>query len=268
MLAFIVPVKPKFNSKNWDKDNRLLDRTLKSLCNQTVSQFMVYVVYHDKPNAKFNHPSVKYIAYPFSYLPGAQIEDYENYAKRWYSSIKYAEYMFDKSKKITYGCKIAKNDGCSYIMAIDSDDLISNKIAAFVNSQGNLKSGWVVERGYVYVEGSAFLIKQKFFQHVNGSTHIVRADLVPIPDFNDNRLFNFNFFESHGYLRLRVQQFFKEDLEVLPFYGTVYTVNSNNTSEIKKLFNSTSVKTLLKLLLRGQWISGAIRDQFSIYRIA
>ncbi|QCR22163.1 hypothetical protein [Pontibacter sp. SGAir0037] len=266
MIAFVIPVKPKFNSKDWGNDNALLSRTLKSICNQTNSGFLVYVVYHDLPELTFDHPNIKFIQYPFSYLNSDSIEDLEDYALKYYSR-KYAEYMFDKGKKITFGCDKAKRDGCNFIMAVDSDDLVSNKIAKFVNSSSASKPGWVIEKGYIYLENSKFLIKSKLLQGINGSTHIINSNLVPIPDLETNRLFDFNFFESHGYLRTRIQQLYNMNLETLPFYGAIYIVHKFNSSAISDLVTKFKIKTYLKYLIFGKLLDSKTREEFSLYNV-
>ncbi|MFD2515653.1 hypothetical protein ACFSRY_17395 [Pontibacter locisalis] len=266
MLAFVVPIKPKINSNDWEKDNQLLSRTLKSICNQTDNNFIAYVIYHEKPVVEFEHPNIRYIFFPFEYTLSEDIEDLEDYALKYYGR-QYAEYMFDKSKKITYGCKNAIDDGCKYIMAIDSDDLISNKIAEFINSSDTKCPGWVVERGYIYLEGSNFLIKSNNLHGINGSTHIIKSDLVPVPDLQVNKLKHFNFFEAHGYLRQRIIDLYNLHLQVLPFYGTVYTIHKNNTSAISDIINRFQLKTYLKYILKGKLVDKAVREQFNLYKL-
>lgn len=38
-------------------------------------------------------------------------------------------------------------------MTVDSDDFISNRLAAYVNNSGNHLNGWYIKRGYIYLEG-------------------------------------------------------------------------------------------------------------------
>jgi hypothetical protein len=266
MLGFVVPVKPKFNSKNWIKDNQLLTRTLKSVCNQRDVNFKVYVIFHDKPDINFIHPNIHYLSFPYKYTSCEHIEDLEDYALKYYER-QYAEYMIDKGKKITYACKVAIEDGCKFIMAVDSDDLVSHQLAEFVNAASDKEPGWVIEKGYIYLEGSRFLIKSDFLQGINGSTHIINSNLVPIPNFGEDRLLNFNFFEAHGYVRQRVVELYNVHLKVLPFKGTIYVVHKNNTSGVSSLVNKYQIKTYLKYLMKGRYLCDSIRKQFLLYDI-
>jgi len=99
------------------------------------------------------------------------------------------------------GCKVAKELGCKYLMAVDSDDLVSNQLADYVN--GNLSqraAGWRFLNGYMYEEGSKIILKNHEIWGINGSTHVIRADLVDIPDLKTNyNLFDYSLFEGHAY---------------------------------------------------------------------
>jgi len=145
MIGFIVPVKPKSVSKDWAYDNLLLERTAKSICAQIDQAFRLLIVYNDFPQINFSHPNIIFVHYPFPPVTVNDIEDLD-YVLKYYSE-EYAEKMMDKGKKIHYGCKIAWEAGCKYMMGIDSDDLISNKIGDFVNknSRSN-KAGWRIKK--------------------------------------------------------------------------------------------------------------------------
>lgn len=266
MIAFVIPIKPKFNSKNWLKDNLLLTRTLRSVCNQTDMRFTVYVVYHDEPEIDFYHPNIKMVRFPFAYVIGDDIDDYESRVSKWHSK-KYAEFMFDKGKKITYGCKKAIENGCTYIMAIDSDDLISNKISSYVNSSAGSVGGWVINKGYIYNDNSLILIKNHHIQGINGSTHIIHRDLITIPTFTKNDFFSFNFFEAHGYLKQRIKDTYNIELKEIPFFGIIYLLHNNNTSGVTSLFQSFSIKTIVKYLIYGVRVTNSIKNQFSLYNV-
>ena len=83
--------------------------------------------------------------------------------KKWYAP-DYAERMIDKGRKITLGCQVAKELGCKYLMAVDSDDLISNQIAKFVNEKGASPANWSkVDR--IQISGVATQTEPPLFSH-------------------------------------------------------------------------------------------------------
>jgi hypothetical protein len=267
MIGFIVPITPKKYSKDWELANLMLERTVRSICNQTSRNFKLIIVYNDKPEIQFADNNIHYIAYSFPEITISQIEDFD-FLSQWFT-VEFAERMMDKSRKITLGCKVAKELGCNYLMAIDSDDMISNKIAQFVKENQNLKvPGWRISNGYLYNEGSEVVIKNKQIWAMNGSTHIIRADLVPIPDFaTDFKLLSYNLFQQHAYTFQRLIDFHSEKLSELPFPGTVYLIHNNNYSQVHKILSASRIKQFLKLLWSGTFVTKKIKRDFGIYRI-
>lgn len=267
MLGFVVPIKPRSVSKDWTLEMKLLERTAKSICGQTSEEFRMIIVFNEKPEISFVHQNIIYVEYPFPPVSLSQIEDYQTLVKNYYSG-PYAERMMDKGKKIHYGCKIGMDLGCDYLMAIDSDDLISNRIAEFVRVHASKKmAGWRITKGFIYEDGSSVLVKKYDIQNINGSTHIIRKDLITIPDFSSNLFWNYNLFEAHGYTYYRIKEFHNELLADYPFFGVIYIVNKNNYSNILKLTKTNTIKNLIKKIIRGRLKSKSICDEFSLYQL-
>jgi hypothetical protein len=267
LIGFIVPIKPKSFSKDWDYDTKLLSRTAQSICAQLNKQFKLIIVYNEKPDITFTHHNIIFVQYPFAPVLIDEIEDFDTLVSKYYSRT-YAERMMDKGKKITYGCKIAMEMGCEYLMAIDSDDLISNKIAGFVEESKAAKpAGWRIQKGYIYEEDAHLLIKKKDIQNINGSTHIIRKDLITIPDFSINAFWNYSLFEAHGYTYYRIKDYHHEMLQECPFFGTIYIVHKANYSNILHLSTKKTIKNLLKKILYGKLITNKIRLEFNLYKL-
>jgi hypothetical protein len=265
VIGFVVPIKPKAVSKDWDYDNLLLDRTLRSICAQTDQHFKLFVVYNEWPEISFSHPNLIFVHYPYPPVALDEIEDLDYVLKHY--AAEYAVKMLDKGKKIHYGCKQAIEAGCTYLMGIDSDDLVSNKLAGFVNSHAQTnKPGWRIKKGYIYEEGSSILITKSDIQNINGGTHIIRKDLVTIPDFSSNLFWNYNLFEAHGYTYARIRDFHNEILDDYPLYGLIYIVHKNNYSNIFQLTTKISVKNIIKKILRGKFLSEKIRKEYGLYK--
>jgi hypothetical protein len=267
MIGFIVPITPKKYSKDWHLANLVLERTVRSICNQTSRNFKLIIVYTDKPEIEFTDENIYYIAYTYPEITISQIEDFD-FMGQWFT-IEYAERMMDKSRKITYGCKFAKELGCNYLMAIDSDDMISNKIAEFVNENSSCNAaGWRISNGYLYKEGSKLIKKNTQIWAMNGSTHIIRADLVGIPDFEtDYKLFSYNVFQQHPYTYQRIIDFHNEKLLDFPFMGTVYLIHPNNYSQVDRILSANKIKQVIKVLLRGKFLTKKIKQEFGIYNL-
>ena len=245
----------------------MLERTARSICAQTSRDFRLIIVYNDKPEIEFTDDNIQYVAYTCPEITISQIEDFD-YMRQWFT-VEFAERMMDKSRKITLGCKVAKELGCNYLMAIDSDDMISNKIAQFVNENKNPNlPGWRISNGYLYKEGSHLVVKNNQIWAMNGSTHIIRANLIDVPDFaTDFRLLSYNLLQQHAYTYQRLIDFHNEKLSHLPFFGTVYLIHNNNYSEVGKILSANKIKHFIKIFVRGRLLTKKIKEEFGIYPV-
>jgi hypothetical protein len=266
MIGFVVPIKPKAVSNDWAFDCLLLERTMRSICGQTNAKFVLIIVYNERPETNFTHPNIVFLHYPY---PPAKADDFEDldYVIKYYSR-EYAEKMMDKGKKIHYGCKKAIELGCEYMMGVDSDDLVSNQLAAFVHKNGQAdKAGWRIKKGFIYQEGSWLLEKKMDIQNINGGTHIIRKDLITIPDFSSNLFWNYNLFEAHGYTFQRLKDFNQAILADYPMFGIIYIVHHNNYSNILHLTKKLTIRNVVKKIIRGKMLSAAIRKEFGLYKL-
>src|SRR5829696_6359063 len=105
MVGFIIPFKSKAKSKNWELDSALLNRTLKSLLNQTDRGFKCYVVYSDLPEAPLQHEKINWVQFPFPFFDRHKIEDAEKYDSIGKEKIEWGHlpFFFDQGKKALFG---------------------------------------------------------------------------------------------------------------------------------------------------------------------
>lgn len=264
-LGFVIPFKPKFTTKSWETDNELLCETINSITNQTYPDIKVYIVFSDEPLKFVSDKRVKFLKFGYPYLKFKDIPNNEN-ELIFHKDKMLLEKRLDKSKKIMWGCKMAKEDGCDYIMAIDADDLISNKIAEYVNLNHDKKKvpGWFISKGIVLKYKSRIGIGNDYMNLFNGSTHIIRQDLIKIPDFETAYYLDYSLFTSHGWTVSRMEDVFKQKLKEIKFYAVIYVVHSNNTSSILKLHTYFSVRNFVKRIVRFKYIGTGVKKEFSI----
>ena len=199
MLAFVIPVKSETVSSDWAYFSSLVNRCINSVCNQSDTNFKVLVACHEIPETNFNDdPRVQFLKVGFS--PPILNNNPDD---RW---IKEA----DKGKKIKFAAEYAINLGADYIMTVDSDDCISNKICNYVSKNGHESiSGWYVKKGYLYPEGKRYsFLNLKNFNMVCGSCIIIKPKLIDL-------MLKDNFFFSHGRIKLENGL----SLRPLPFPG-------------------------------------------------
>lgn len=263
MIGFVLPFKPKKESSDWSNDNRLLQNTITSLLQQKSVEFFAYVVYTDEPENRILHDHVKYIAFPLRFLEYDEI-DMGNPGVFVPNKQRLVERRFDKGRKIIFGCQCAKEDGCSYLMSVDADDLISNKLVEYIEKHNNQDTlaGWYIPKGYVLNSMNKKLYRQYKMHLFNGSTHILRADLVPIPDFKSLDWQNYNWFVSHGWTKVRLKEQLGVELLPIPFYAVIYVVHHSNISPIFSIIRAKSFRNFIKRLIYRLPFSRTIQATF------
>lgn len=272
MLGFVVAFKGRLNSKNWERDGLLLRRTLESLLNQRDRDFQIFVSYTDLPDNPLQHDKVNWIKFPYKFLEIDEITDKEVFLTR-YTLGSYLAGFYDQGKKSLYASKFAKEAGCNYIMSVDYDDLISNRLAEYVNNSDQTTNfGWYMNSGFMYTEGSNRLLKVS--EHINyrcGSANIIRKDYVPSPDFSSTNYQDFKFFPTHNFIPQWLKIDYNITIRPLPFPGLIYLIHSSNFYNPASTFKSRGlkdgIKNALKKILYSRRITRSIREEFNLYSI-
>lgn len=265
-FAFVIPFRPKAESADWEEDTRLLKRTVTSILRQTYPNLKVYVVYTDDPAIQVTDERVLYVQFPFGHQSWNEMRNRDNLFLRFKSEIK-AERRWDKARKICYGSKLAKEAGCDYLMALDSDDLLSKNFLHYLSSRSHnsVCMGWYLDKGYLYRQNSNFLIRvPRYMCDLNGSTHVLHSTLVNIPDFNSLNWADYSQFTDHGWLRKRIKKDFNVMLEAVPTAMLVYVVHKSNMSQVYQKEYGFTLKAIVKRLLRGLWLTKRLREEFTI----
>jgi hypothetical protein len=263
MLVFIVPIKRKQAATSWAELCLLFDRSLRSICNQTSSDFRVVVVCNERPEIKFEHPQVQYLEVDFP-VPGPS----------------YNAKVDDRAKRVVAGLLAVRDLQPSHVMSVDADDCISSQIAEFV-SQHQSDNGWYVNGGYEYEEGSSKVtIRHRDFHKICGTCNIVNYRLFNLPE----KMLPYD--ELTGYDRfLGGHPLAKSDLAErgtpiapLPFPGTVFVRDRAGESVSMQEDLIAKLKRNPKEVLRGykkailapfneQPLTLAIQKEFSLYPI-
>ncbi|MGG6269231.1 glycosyltransferase family A protein [Leptolyngbya sp. AN03gr2] len=260
MLVFIIPLRSVRSAKSWETVSKLLERTLRSICNQTSSDFRVVVVCHERPVLQGHYPQVEYIEVDFQ-------------APTQASSIN--ERRIDKNRKLWIGIHHAAKFKGAYLMPMDSDDCISKNLVAFV-TQHSETNGWYFSQGYQYQEGSALIrYRKKYFEQYCGSCNIIQAEIL----LDHIKEIQFADITPEFLLHTQLPYVLEKSLNALPFPGAVYiTDNSENTlNQIGIISHQFAGKNPLKLVqfyalrlikpLISQRLAPTIRDEFGLYTI-
>ncbi|MGB3299781.1 MAG: glycosyltransferase family A protein [Phormidesmis sp.] len=259
MLIFIIPVKSKLVSNSWSNVSALFERTLRSICNQTSSNFKVIVVCHERPYTSFEHESIKYIEADFSPPDLHGLADDPTEGRRRKEA--------DHKRKLWLGSVHAESLNPSHIMFVDADDCISRKLASHVDKDLE-SSGWYISQGFEYPDnGQTIYPKSKFYMK-SGTSSIIRYDLLkPLLAIQPDKIEGT--YLSHKLL----PSYFQENgspLTPLPFRGAVYITGHGDNNFLEYFSNKQkNLPDLMRLyggrlrkLLVAMSVTQEMQDEF------
>lgn len=234
MIFFVIPLRSKYSSKNWHNVNLLFNNTIKSVYNQTDPDFKILVAIHDLPDLTF------------------KVDDRVEFLKMNYEVPKNLDQqMLDKYYKKRYLMKRVKELGGGYVMMVDADDYISNRIAEYVNKNKH-QNGYFMNNGYEFDSKNKYMQKAPRFYKLCGTSSIINYKETDLPEdisfqgykwLNRDRPNEYIFDYGHTmWATLMFNQ--NRPLKPLPFRGAVYVINSgenhsqfsSNISKKRKLF--------------------------------
>ncbi len=246
MLVFVIPLKSPQVSNSWERVTQLFERCVKSVCNQTSSNFQVIVVCHEKPKIEFTHSQITYITVDFS--PPNETNPV-------------AKGDTDKGRKILKGLMYARQFSPTHTITVDADDCVSKNLAKFVEQHPD-SNGWFINKGYKYQEGSNYIyIKRSNFYKMCGSCNILRYDLNDLPEAAEyNRGYGYyRYYIDHAKVRDILKNQAKA-IKSLPFPGAVYILETG-----ENLFDNS--KRLTFSIFNRKLLNQSIRDEFGLYNL-
>ena len=249
MLVFIVPLQSPQASSNWTLVSALCERTLRSICAQSIPDFRVFLVCNQAPSISFHHPSLTIVEDHFA-IPEP------NTAAR----------MFDKHEKLKRGLIASRHLAPCHVMFVDADDCVHRGLADWC-AKYPTHPGWYIATGYIHTAGSPWLYLRRDFDLICGTSAIVHcspadfpADILAVK--SDFFMIDCGHFEFRNPARARGRK-----LEPLPFPGAVYmTATGENDSGIS-LRQWRGKKMLIKKLLNSRLLTPRLRQTFSLYEL-
>ncbi len=242
MLSFIIPLRSKKASNNWDKVVHDFNMTLKSVLNQLDPDFRVIVVCTDLPPMP-DDDRIEVI----------QIES--NYRNVWDGAP-------DKWKKIKAGCIRVRDYGGGYIMVVDADDLVSNRISRWVNANGK-EHGFYAKTGYEYDDRAKRIIIAPKFWNLCGTCAVLNCSETDLPASQDDPDEKYTVLAGHTKWKGLFEQAGRP-LTPFPFRPVVYKINTNENISLQK--NNVGFKRkMLRKIFKGFPVSEKIRAEFSLH---
>ena len=257
LLTFIIPVRHQDNAKDWPLLVSNLKQTVASITNQTNEDYSIIIVANHGAELPEFHEKVSIIRVDFS--PNLVHDK---------GSASEAEFLdafrLDKGRRVLEAMKSSKES--SYFMIVDDDDLVSKNIVNFVSTNKG-RSGWVIDKGYLWNSGVNFLLKHNELNNVCGTTLIIKSELYRI-DENFDEYSEVTIKDMLGSHK-RIVDILKSKghtLEKLPFRGAIYRVaHSGSHSQnggILDYINPRNPKLFLKNISKLRFKTDSVSRDF------
>ncbi|MBW9094148.1 hypothetical protein JNB62_10680 [Microbacterium jejuense] len=210
----------------------LLEQTLRSVCSQTDQDYVVVVVGNQRPS--FALPSQVHFV-PVEFPP--PITSGEVHAPR-------DAFVRDKGTKIAAGLIAARRFQPDQVMIFDADDFVSRRLAEHVKTHAS-SPGWVISEGWMYSRARNVYRPVSDFNRTCGTSFIVPYEAyrvsadIRVDASQDELIAAFgdvltNIMGAHRgaveWHRARGRE-----LEILPFRGAVYHVDTGENHSGKSL---------------------------------
>lgn len=164
MIYFGVTLRSRASARNWENVVRDFNRTLRSIYRQTDPEFRVIIACHEIPPLEESYDGrVEFLTTDVPTPTNSH------------------EMMQDKGYKLSMIGRRIRECGGGYIMIVDADDLVSNRIAAYVKAHPK-ENGFGARYGYVYNMGDRFVRRMYAMDRVCGSCTIVRYAPEELPE--------------------------------------------------------------------------------------
>jgi hypothetical protein len=154
-MAFAISLKSKTVSRNWNKVQSNLAKTLHTILNNSDSNFRIVIAGHEKPRiSEIQHRRVKWL--PMSFPPPSSIKGFSKDKIR---------------KRKAIGVYLRKIGFYGYFMPLDADDWIHYRLVEYVRSQPK-KAAIIMKRGMMVnlLKKEVWLRKDRFYKGCGSGT--------------------------------------------------------------------------------------------------
>ncbi|CAA2140262.1 hypothetical protein HYPP_01852 [Hyphomicrobium sp. ghe19] len=243
-ICFCMPLIGRLASNNWDHVVELLDQTLQSVLTQE-GNIRVLVACNDVPASRFIYdPRLEFL-----HVEGAV-------PQTWGEKIR------DKTIKLRRIAEEVCRRGGGYVVMMDADDLVSNRLTRHIASTDN-KIGYLFQAGYLFnVAGQSFGLTNDFPIHCGTCAvfYVGENDLTPgvgvcaiIEQGKHTE------YAKHSEAMGR-------RLEAVPFPAAIYLRHHGDNVSLarKSILRFRKTRNFLRRLVNRIYINDEIRAEFSV----
>lgn len=261
-LTFLIPVRHPANSSDWSRLKANLAQTVRSIAAQTNGDWRGIIIANegsDLPPLPERF-SVEWV----QFSPNLRHEKGSGSTEEFLDA-----FRMDKGRRVLKGMLRARDS--RFFMIVDDDDFVSSRITQFAVDHRDAP-GWTIDLGYVWNDGGGILYQHHEFNHVCGSSLIVRADLYGLPDTFEAATSEYikDMLGSHRRIAMLLAER-GTPLGSLPFAGAIYRVghagSHSQTPPIlrKYVFNRDTLRRPHKLVrnfFRLRRVDSSARREF------
>jgi hypothetical protein len=215
LVTFIVPVRHQDNARDWGLLTAHLTQTMASISNQTNRDWRGIIVANE--GADLPDLPERFAVERVTFPPNDMHELGKAGREAFYDA-----FRIDKGRRVLKGMLRARDS--RFFMIVDDDDFVSSRIVQYVaeNSDAN---GWTIDRGYIWDDGGKLLLGHDDFNHLCGTSLVIRSDLYGLPGQFEHA--SLDWIKSMLGSHIRIADILAErgtPLATLPFRGAVYRV--------------------------------------------
>jgi hypothetical protein len=215
LITFVIPVRHQDNARDWSLLKANLAQTIASISNQTGNDWRAIIVANEGADLPDLPP--RFSAVRVGFPPNDMHERGKQGQEAFRDAVR-----IDKGRRVLAGMLAGRDS--RFFMIVDDDDFVSTRIVQFV-SENRDANGWTIDSGYVWDDGGRLLMGYDDFNHLCGTSLIIRSDLYRLPDrFEDASP---DWIKTMLGSHIRIAGILAErgtPLARLPFRGAVYRV--------------------------------------------
>jgi tetratricopeptide (TPR) repeat protein len=252
-VVFGISLAARSVVEDWTRTCLLLSHTLRSVLAQTDPRVRVLLCGHDRPAlAELDDPRVEFLV--SDQEPARSPKDFRR----------------DKMRKRALVAMRLRELGGGYLLPLDADDLVSNRLVAHVLSDDN-RRGYLITQGYVLDWNNRRLACipgawDAPYDRVCGSSAVLYFETsdLPAPGEPTDATSYFDLFREHAYWPITAEEFGRP-LARIPFPAGIYVLNHGQNLSFQMQRTSIRQRNIAASIEKHQQpISTAIIHEFNL----
>lgn len=172
MIIFVIPLKARGASSDWEGCVARFMQTVQSCYRQTNPNFRILISCDEKVDLGFEDERIEFLVSDDIPLPRSWEEKVRNKSwKQLVAAVRIKE-ILQEQKHPEKGI---------YVMPVDADDLVSFRLVQFAEDHPN-ENGFVSKYGYVWHQGQKYVRRYKDMHRYCGSCNVIKMYLEDLPD--------------------------------------------------------------------------------------